>query len=514
VEVIEDFRHAVAGLPDLPRPIQESLSSPPLERKGWQTTIAPQYISLFLWAVYFDQLGRSTLPIGGLGWSALGSVAAGLLCYSLLYYVPAMWGQKTGRPLIVLGTSTFGTTGSIWLLGVLVGLSQIVWLAVSTYYAVDWSLRGFVAAGLLDVRATHPLRVDGVPLRGTLFLITSLLWMISAVLVGHYLVRIIAALMMVYPVFPALMLGIAAALTMKDAAGFQPLAIDPATSQPIINGGPRAFLMMIQLIFGFFAAAGVMAADSGAVTRSPADVRIGGFVGVAFASWTIATLALLTVAGAFGHYRMPMGAPHPPALADFRFGSALVLGLPARLASATFLIFGLSSLAPTCYAAFVLGERLANVWPARSRLQWTLLGTAAAWPLCATGWAGQLETVFALLGALFAPMAGAMAADYVRNRGSWPGPRKGVSVPGIVAWVFGVAIGMIPLIGNAWGMAAWARFQPAALYAFLAAFLVYRLLAAFGAEPEAFSRHEAESRRPNTTAAQSDDAITSLSPQA
>ena len=36
---------------------------------------------------------------------------AGLLCFGLYYYVPAMLGMQTGRNLYVVGTSTFGTTG-------------------------------------------------------------------------------------------------------------------------------------------------------------------------------------------------------------------------------------------------------------------------------------------------------------------------------------------------------------------------------------------------------------------
>src|SRR3954452_12449806 len=37
-----------------------------LERMPWHTSTAPRYIGLFLWVVFFDQLGRRTLPVGGL----------------------------------------------------------------------------------------------------------------------------------------------------------------------------------------------------------------------------------------------------------------------------------------------------------------------------------------------------------------------------------------------------------------------------------------------------------------
>ena len=77
---------------------------------------------------------------------------------------------------------------------------------------------------------------------------------------------------------------------------------------------------MIQLIFGFFATAGLAAADWGAVSRDASDIRLGGWVGVAFGSWLVATLALMTVAGRWdGSPRLRVGragrAPTPSASA-------------------------------------------------------------------------------------------------------------------------------------------------------------------------------------------------------
>lgn len=476
--------------PDYPRALQAALSTPPLERKGWQTTIAPSYIGLFLWVVYFDRIGCRTLPVGGLGWTLLGVAAGSVLCYLLLYLVPALWGQRTGWPSTVLGGSTFGTKGTVWLLFGVFGLAQVVWLAVATFYSVDWTFQGLSSCGLLDAKALRPalFRVGPgagrvVELRSPLFLITSLAWLYAAALVGHYLVRIIQALMNVYPIFPALMLGLAMVWTIGGVPGFQPLGIDPVASAPVGDGGPRAFLMAIQMVLGFFAMAGVTAADWGAVNRTPQDIRRGGLVGVAFASWTVATLALLTVAGALGRYPAPPPVPGGASGDNFTYRVALLLGLPERLAGVVFLIFGLSSLAPTCYAAFLFGHRFAAVAPQVSRVKWTLLGTTAAWPLIATGLASRLESLFTLLGAVFAPMIGAMASDYVRARGSWPGLRRGVNVAGITAWACGLAVGLVPLVVSATGQGDGTRFQPAAAYALVTAFLVHWVLAALGLEP-------------------------------
>lgn len=473
-------------------PLQVALNSPPVERKGWQTTSAPSYIALFLGAVYFDQLGRRTLAIGGIGWSVLGAAVAGLLCYVLLYRVPALWGQKTGRPLTILASSTFGTTGTVGLTFIVFGLAQILIMAMATLYAVDWAFQGLSLCGLVNLKAIEPwkLRMGGgagpvLELRSPLVLVTSLVWIYAAALTGQFLVKIIAALMKIYPIFPALMLALAMILTIGGLPSFRPLEIDPATSAPVVDGGPRAFLMMIQLIFGYFAIAGAVAADFGAVSRTTRDVRLGGWIGVALAAWTVATLSLLTVAGALGRYSAPLLLKNTPGVGNFSFRTALVLGLPEKLAGAIFLFFALATLAQTCFSADIIGRRFTAVWPRISRLGWNLIGTTAAWPLVATGVAIRLEEIFTILGAIFAPMVGAMTADYVRNRGNWPGPRRGVNTAGLVAWGCGVGVGLVPLIAMAGGWSDGSRLQPASVFAFAMSFLIYNLLAAIGAESPA-----------------------------
>lgn len=472
--------------------LQAVLNSPPLERKGWQATSAPSYIALYLGAVYFDQLGRRTLAIGGLGWSVFGAAVAGLLCYVLLYRVPALWGQKTGWPFTVLSSSTFGTTGTVGLTFIVFGLAQIAVMAMATLYAVDWAFQGLSLCGLVNVKWLKPMTIPlgagtspVLELRSPLVLITSLVWIYAAALTGHFLVRIIAALMKIYPIFPALMLALAVILTLRGLPSFQPLETDPATSAPVVDGGPRAFLMMIQMIFGFFAIAGTVAADFGAASRTTRDVRLGGWIGVAVASWTVATLSLLTVAGAVGRYTAPLTLKNAPGVGNFSFRTALVLGLPETVAGAIFLFFSLSTLAQTCYSSDIFGSRFEAVWPRISRLRWNLIGTTVAWLFVATGLAIRLEEIFTLLGALFAPMVGAMTADYVRNRGVWPGPRRGLNPAGLVAWLLGVGVGLVPLIVEAGGWSDGSRLQPASVFAFATAFLIYTLLAAIGAETQA-----------------------------
>lgn len=466
----------------LPASLQPATSDVPIKRRSWEHTIAPHYIGLFLWIVYFDTLGARAVPMAGIVWPFLGAAVAAVLCYQLLYYVPAVWGWRTGRPLTVLATSTFGVNGSFWLTGIVFGLAQVVWLAVATYYAVELTFDGLVAVRLLDPRYLKPVSIGAVAMKSPLFMITALTWSYAAAAVGAYLVRVIAALMKVFPIFPAAMLAMAMIFSLKGLKGFAPTGIDPQTGVAPDHPGITAMILVIQLVFGFFATAGAASADWGAVSRDQHDVTRGGWVGVAFASWIIATLAFVTVAGVLGLNAQAgvRGVPAPLPMLTFHAAASQYGG---RLAAAILLIFGLASLAPTCYAAFTFSHRFAAAWPRVSRLTWTMVGTSAAFPLIATGIAGRLDVMFDLMGAIFAPMVGALAGDYTRSRGRWPGPRRGVSQPGVVAWVMGLTVGLIPIIAQAWRIPGGSRFQPAAVFAFLTSFLAYRMLAGLRLEP-------------------------------
>jgi cytosine permease len=312
--------------------------------------------------------------------------------------------------------------------------------------------------------------------------LTSLAWSIAGALVGVYLVRVIAALMKVFPVFPAAMLATAMILTIKGLGDFRPSGIDPESAGPVPQAGPHAAAMVMQLVFGFFATAGAASADWGAASRDARDVRLGGWVGVAFASWVVATLAMLTIAGALGMSPPAVVRVRPPSASALTFHDVVRDRIGGRLGGVMLLVFGLASMAPAVYASHVFGHRFAAAWPRLSRLRWTLVGAVAAWPLVATGLAGRLEPIFGIMGAASAPLVGAIAADYSRTRGIWPGPRRGVNQAGLVAWAVGLTVGLLPTVAHAWGRADTWRLQPAAVLAFLAGYVVYLVLARFGAE--------------------------------
>ena len=86
-------------------------------------------------------------------------LVAGLICFGLYYYVPAMLGMLTGRPLYVVGSSTFGATGGYLIPGILMGLLQIGWFAVGTFVSAQFILNGL---GMDPTPGTVPFIVAGV----------------------------------------------------------------------------------------------------------------------------------------------------------------------------------------------------------------------------------------------------------------------------------------------------------------------------------------------------------------
>src|SRR5690242_20827357 len=127
----------------LPQYISKAVPNPTSNRAPWYANTAPAYAGIFLWVVFYQQLGQGTLEHAGPLFSLFSLAVAGLLSYGLYYYVPAMLGMKTGYPLYVVGSSTFGTAGGYIMPGLLMGLLQVGWFAVGTFFATKFILSGF-----------------------------------------------------------------------------------------------------------------------------------------------------------------------------------------------------------------------------------------------------------------------------------------------------------------------------------------------------------------------------------
>ncbi|NOX55077.1 MAG: hypothetical protein GXP27_11700, partial [Planctomycetes bacterium] len=181
---------------------------PAANRAPWYKNTAQSYAGIFLWIAFFDQLagtsdGPAALGMAGLGLCLLALVVAGFLSFALFYYVPGMLGMRTGLPLYIVGTSTFGTKGGYFLPGIFMGLLQIGWYSVATYYAADLVLRG---VGLGEYSTS---------LFGTgeqfsiVFVLTCVVWGYLFALFGALGIDYVAKMATFFPIVPIAMLLVA-----------------------------------------------------------------------------------------------------------------------------------------------------------------------------------------------------------------------------------------------------------------------------------------------------------------
>lgn len=127
----------------LPDYVSKAVARPQAARAAWYTNTAPTYAGVFLWIGFYESIASGTLDRAGLSLSLLALVVAALLSFGLYYYAPAMLGMKTGLPLYVIGSSTFGTRGGYLIPGLLMGALQVGWYGVSTDLATKFLLKAF-----------------------------------------------------------------------------------------------------------------------------------------------------------------------------------------------------------------------------------------------------------------------------------------------------------------------------------------------------------------------------------
>src|ERR1035438_6259984 len=123
----------------LPSYITSATPNPPEKRAPWYANTAPTYAGIFLWFVFWQDAVNAPNAGGmlsqGLGWALLSLVLAALVCHFLFYLVPGLLGMKTGLPLYIVGTSTFGAKGGFLMPGFLMGLLQFGWVGVNVYFS-------------------------------------------------------------------------------------------------------------------------------------------------------------------------------------------------------------------------------------------------------------------------------------------------------------------------------------------------------------------------------------------
>ena len=512
--MIDGFEPVAESNASLPPILRTELESPPLAPRPWYLTIGPAYLGIFVWAPFFDSLWTGDLARYPL-WSLIGSaVVASLLCFGLLYFIPAMWGFRTGRPLGIVAASTFGTVGSEWITGVAVGVGSIVWYAVAIDYAVDSTLLGLKACGLVAADRLQAWHLGPIVVKSPVYLCTALFWIYITGTAGLWqLPGVVVALMRIYaPV--ALLLLTAVALWMLPSVGtYRPeeaASIMAYGSFAVRWGGHHS---VVQLITGFFAIAGLASGDGGGRVKRRRDVMLGGLTGIVLAASLTAIMCLVVVAGTVArvsqnwHYGIGddtyVTSPDAPytsfeiywyysSIQDpfpLSFRWAVYYGIGGIPAGGILILFGLAALAPACYSAWVYGQKLSTHWPRLGQSAWTWLGGAIAFVLGATSCANQLDWIFIVMGVVFAPVVGAMAGDFLRQRGAWAGVRLGFNRSGIIAWGAGVGIGLALEVGRVatpdyHGLVVhdspW--WYSSSICGFVASFLYYSLLARLGKE--------------------------------
>ena len=132
----------------LPSYLSMAKPNPADKRAPWYKNTAPTYAGIFLWFVFW--MGSTGAPnAGGVFshgiWAPIVSlVLAALLCHTFYYVVLGIMGQKTGFPLYIVGTSTFGTSGGFILPGFLMGVLQFGWLGRSISYFSSLALSAVI----------------------------------------------------------------------------------------------------------------------------------------------------------------------------------------------------------------------------------------------------------------------------------------------------------------------------------------------------------------------------------
>jgi len=450
----------------LPSYLASATPNPAENRAPWYKNTAPAYAGIFL-GVPFMAGTAAALQYGSLWAGVVGLIIGALFCY-LLYHVPAMLGLKTGMPLYVVGSSTFGTHGGILMPGLIMGVLQIGWHAFMTFAAVSFLMKALGYAG----REANP----------ALFWVLCFVWGLALALVGAVGIKWLGKLSSFLPVFPLAMIIIAAFANMGGLASFKgsvPAGATGLAMIPVLGLGAFAAL---QAIAGFFATAGAAGADFAMNSRNEKDVVLGGFFGITIAGLVTGLFAMMLMAGAMGE-DPAIAAKAGAGTFDAFIESIAHVG--GWLALIMYWVFVAASICPTGFCAFIFANSFSTMFPKLPRVPLALVAGLIGAILAATGWAAYLTYWFVLIGASFGPVIGAMTAEYLRN-GKWMGPRKGINWAGYIAWAVGLVVGIlgvIPYIGFSYGLST--------LMSFIVGFTTYLILAVLGLEPPAVEFQQA-----------------------
>jgi cytosine permease len=440
----------------VPGYIQSNVPNPPGNRAPWYKNTAPTYAGIFLWFVFWNQIATLGLGEAGLGICLMALLVSALICHYLFYLVPGLLGMKTGRPLYIVGTSTFGAIGGFLMPGFLMGLLQFGWLGVNTFASSTFIVQVF----------SH--KVTNFP--DVTLTIVCIVWALAAAFVGLKGIQYVARVATYLPLIPLAIL-----LVMLFKTGFSAGNFHPVTSNPSASSA-KAWLAIISYVVGFFATAGAAGVDFGLNNRDARDVKRGGLVGIALAIVVSAGISLVVVAGAH--------AMQIPGVTSYVFTDVMQAVLGSKLGGLFMLALTFASFPPACFSSFIAVNSFKTTLPKVNPLVSVGMGAIFSIVIASFGWAGNLGAMFGLIGASFGPICGAMVADYFLGKMNWSGPRAGFNIAGWVAWLAGFIMGILPNQALVtWGITSPDQFswlEPAPVVAFVVGLVVYLILAKIG----------------------------------
>ncbi|MCP5518297.1 MAG: cytosine permease [Verrucomicrobiales bacterium] len=464
--------HDTQSAASLPSYITSAQVNPASNRAPWYKNTAPTYAGIFLWFVFWQDAVNAPNQGGmlsqGLGWALLSLVLAAAICHAFFYLVPGLLGMKTGLPLYIVGTSTFGAQGGFILPGFLMGVLQFGWLGVNVYFSAQ-ALGAFFGLGATSAGVKAVM----------------VIWGVLAAFVGLKGIQYVARVATYIPLIPLSILLLLLAKTAGSLGSFDPAkfidlhkSVTPTAAPALTAFGVLAF--MLTYVVGFFATAGAAGVDFGMNSRDKNDVQMGGLVGVGLATVVTAGISMLVVAGVYGSAEMSATAVEAAKNATGPAKDQLILQtpgvIPAVMGKSAGLIMFLLALAafpPACFSSFIAANSFKTTLPNVNPFISVGIGAAVSIILAVTGLAGKAIIVFQIIGASFGPICGAMMVDYLLSGGRWAGPRAGFNPAGWIAWALGFIVGILPITG-------WANVPAAPVAAFIVGTVVYFVCAKMG----------------------------------